>query len=148
MSTSVRLVAFVLLTLAVTARPAAAQIDLTGMWAPIFHEDQVERVAGPDVGDFAGLPINDALRLRADTWDAGLLTLPEHQCKPHPSTYGFRGVGNLRISADVDDATQRIVKLNTHIQWLEQKREIWITRADGVPSVPPPTRSSKRPIAD
>jgi cyclase len=126
MSTSVRLVAFVLLTLAVTARPAAAQIDLTGMWAPIFHEDQVERVAGPDVGDFAGLPINDALRLRADTWDAGLLTLPEHQCKPHPSTYGFRGVGNLRISADVDDATQRIVKLNTHIQWQEQKREIWM----------------------
>ena len=98
-----------------SARPASAQIDLTGMWAPVFHEDQVERVPGPEVGDYAGLPINDALRMRADAWDAGLLTLPEHQCKPHPSTYGFRGVGNLRISADVDDATQRIVKLSTHI---------------------------------
>ena len=83
------------------AAPAAAQVDLTGMWAPIFHEDQVERIPGPDVGDYAGLPINDALRLRADTWDASLLTLPEHQCKPHPSTYGFRGVGNLRVTADV-----------------------------------------------
>jgi cyclase len=123
----------VLLAWAVSVRPASAQIDLSGMWAPIFHEDQVERVAGPDVGDFAGLPINDALRMRADAWDAGLLTLPEHQCKPHPSTYGFRGVGNLRISPDIDDATQRIVKLNTHIQWQEQKREIWM---DGRPHPP------------
>ena len=115
------------------ARPASAQIDFTGMWAPIFHEDAVERVAGPDVGDYAGLPMNDALRMRADAWDAGLLTLPEHQCKPHPSTYGFRGVGNLRITADIDDATQRMVKLNTHIQWQEQKREIWM---DGRPHPP------------
>jgi glyoxylase-like metal-dependent hydrolase (beta-lactamase superfamily II) len=139
MSMPARLVPLVLLILIAAARPAAAQIDLTGMWAPIFHEDQVERVAGPDVGDFAGLPINDALRMRADTWDAGLLTLPEHQCKPHPSTYGFRGVGNLRISADVDDATQRIVKLNTHIQWQEQKREIWMDGRDHPPEYAPHT---------
>jgi glyoxylase-like metal-dependent hydrolase (beta-lactamase superfamily II) len=114
-------------------RPAVAQVDLTGMWAPIFHEDQVERIPGPDVGDYAGLPINDALRTRADSWDASLLTLPEHQCKPHPSTYGFRGVGNLRITAEVDDKTQAIVKLHTHIQWQEQRRDIWM---DGRPHPP------------
>jgi len=113
--------------------PAFAQVDLTGMWAPIFHEDQVERIPGPDVGDYAGLPINDALRMRADSWDASLLTLPEHQCKPHPSTYGFRGVGNLRITADVDDKTQSIIKLHTHIQWQEQRRDIWM---DGRPHPP------------
>ena len=116
-----------------TARPAAAQVDLTGMWAPIFHEDQVERIPGPDVGDYAGLPINDAMRMRADSWDASLLTLPEHQCKPHPSTYGFRGVGNLRITTNVDDKTQSIVKLHTHIQWQEQRRDIWL---DGRPHPP------------
>ncbi|HYS26860.1 MAG TPA: hypothetical protein VEP46_14710, partial [Vicinamibacterales bacterium] len=55
---------------------AFAQIDLGGVWAPIFHEDQPERVPGPDVGDYAGLPINDAARFKADTWDASLLTLP------------------------------------------------------------------------
>ncbi len=103
-------VAGVLFLLAMVAsRPAFAQIDLTGMWAPIFHEDQVERIPGPDVGDYAGLPINDAARLRADSWDASLLTLPEHQCKPHPSTYGFRGVGNLRITQEVDEATQQMI---------------------------------------
>jgi hypothetical protein len=112
---------------------ADAQIDFSGVWAPIFHEDQPERVPGPDVGDYAGLPINDAARLKADTWDASILTLPEHQCKPHPSTYGFRGVGNLRIWLDFDDATQKLIKINTQIQWMEQKREIWM---DGRPHPP------------
>lgn len=117
----------------VLARPAAAQVDLTGMWAPLFHEDQVERIPGPDVGDYAGMPITEALRYRADAWDASLLTLPEHQCKPHPSTYGFRGVGNLRITAEVDERTQAIVRLRTHIQWQEQRRDIWM---DGRPHPP------------
>jgi glyoxylase-like metal-dependent hydrolase (beta-lactamase superfamily II) len=121
------------LVLTAVATPAFAQVDLTGMWAPIFHEDQIERIPGPDVGDYAGLPINDAMRLRADSWDASLLTLPEHQCKPHPSTYGFRGVGNLRVSAEVNDKTQSIIKLHTHIQWQEQKRDIWM---DGRPHPP------------
>jgi glyoxylase-like metal-dependent hydrolase (beta-lactamase superfamily II) len=125
------LVCTILLT--AVASPALAQVDLTGMWAPIFHEDQIERIPGPDVGDYAGLPINDAMRLRADSWDASLLTLPEHQCKPHPSTYGFRGVGNLRISAEVNEKTQSIIKLHTHIQWQEQKRDIWL---DGRPHPP------------
>jgi cyclase len=114
-------------------RPASAQIDLSGMWAPIFHEDQIERIPGPDIGDYAGLPVNAASRMRADSWMSSLLTLPEHQCKPHPSTYGFRGVGNLRISADINQATQAVTKLNTHIQWQEQRREIWM---DGRPHPP------------
>jgi hypothetical protein len=107
-------------------RPASAQVDLSGTWSPIFHEDQVERIPGPDVGDYAGLPINDAERLRGQSWDASLLTLPEHQCKPHPSTYGFRGVGNLRIWSKVDDANQQLISIRTHIQWQEQDREIFM----------------------
>jgi len=108
-------------------RPASAQVvDLSGVWAPLMHEDAPERAAGPEVGDYLGLPINDNMRLRGDSWQASLLTMPEHQCKPHPSTYGFRGVGNLRIWTDVEDATQNLIKINTQIQWMEQKREIWM----------------------
>ncbi len=128
--TSVILLAALLL---LAARPASAQIDLSGIWQPLFHEDQPERVPGPDIGDYLGLPITDATRMRALTWDASLLTLPEHQCKPHPSTYGFRGVGNLRISNDLDPATFQLLKINTHIQWQEQRREIWM---DGRPHPP------------
>jgi hypothetical protein len=62
-----------------------------------------------------------------------LLSLPEHQCKPHPSTYGFRGVGTLRIWETRDPKTQALVKINTHIEWQEQRREIWL---DGRPHPP------------
>src|ERR1043166_1476240 len=82
------------------ALSAFAQIDLSGEWAPRFHEDRPERGPGPEIGDFLGLPINDAARLRADTWDASLLTLPGHQCKPHPADYGPRGPANLRITKE------------------------------------------------
>lgn len=129
----IRTVVLVLVLTGATANPAVAQVDLSGVWTPIFHEDQVERIPGPDLGDYAGLPITEAARQRALTWDASLLTLPEHQCKPHPSTYGFRGVGNLRIWADQDSTTQAVIKLNTHVQWMEQRREIWM---DGRPHPP------------
>src|SRR5690349_9293403 len=45
---------------------AQAQHDLTGHWSQRFHEDLPERGAGPEIGDYTGLPINDAARLRAD----------------------------------------------------------------------------------
>ena len=62
--------------LAFFTTPAFAQIDLVGEWAPQFHEDNPERLAGPDLGDFAGLPINDAARMMADSWNADILSIP------------------------------------------------------------------------
>jgi len=115
------------------AAPVGAQVNLSGNWDPLFSEDQGERIAGPEIGDYLGLPITDADRLRADSWDASLLTLPEHQCKPHPSTYGFRGIGLLRISNDVDPVTQELTAIDTHIQWMAQERTIWM---DGRPHPP------------
>ena len=98
MTRSVVLTAVVVLgTLLVASRPASAQgpqargVDLSGEWAPRFHEDQPERIPGPEIGDYLGLPINAAARLHGDSWDASLLTLPEHQCKPHPADYSPRG---------------------------------------------------------
>jgi hypothetical protein len=75
-----------------------------------------------EIGDYAGLPINDAARLRADSWDASLLTVPEHQCTPHPSTYGFRGVGTLRLWETRDQETQELIKIETWISWQSRKQ--------------------------
>src|SRR3954464_12054039 len=50
------------------ARPALAQIDLTGTWANRLHEDWVERAPGPHIGDYTGLPINDDARAVADAY--------------------------------------------------------------------------------
>ena len=88
---------------------ASAQTDPAGEWAPRFHEDQPERIPGPEIGDYCGLPINNAARLRGDAWDASLLTVPEHQCKPHPSDYSPRGPANLRISKEIDRDTNPVL---------------------------------------
>lgn len=110
--------------------PASAQIDLTGEWAPQYHEDQPERLAGPSIGDFAGLPINDAARMMAETWSADILAVPEHQCKPHPADYSPRGPAPLRIWKEVEPATQEVIALRTHIFWQAPERTIWM---DGRP---------------
>ena len=115
-----------LLAAMVAAVPAFGQIDLAGEWAPVFHEDQPERGPGPEIGDYLGIPINDAGRLRADSWDASLLTMPEHQCKPHPSDYGMRGPANTRWSKEVDRDTQQTIAWHTHISWQAPERTIWM----------------------
>src|SRR5215471_7657532 len=50
--------------------PAFAQVDFTGEWAPLYHEDGPERGPGPELGDYTEMPINDAARMRADSYDA------------------------------------------------------------------------------
>jgi len=112
---------------------AFAQIDLSGEWNPVFHEDQPERIPGPEIGDYLGLPITDAARMRGDSWDAEILTLPEHQCKPHPADYGPRGPFNLRIWKEVDTPTQQIIAWHTHGSWQAPERTIYM---DGRPHPP------------
>jgi hypothetical protein len=102
--------------MATTAVPVFAQIDFSGEWAPRFYEDQPERVPGPELGDYLGLPINAAARMRADTWDASLLTLPEWQCRPHGADYIWRGPSNLTITKEVDPVTREITAF--HAVWL------------------------------
>lgn len=105
--------------------PLFAQVDLVGEWVARYHEDFPERIPGPELGDYLGLPINDAARLRADSWDASLLTLPEFQCRPHPSDYGTRH-SNVRITKEVDTATQQVIAIHSHREWQAQERTIWM----------------------
>ena len=112
---------------------AASAQTLVGNWGPIMHEDQLERGGGPALGDYSGLPLSEEGRMRAETWDAAILTVPEHQCKPHPSTYGYRGIGGPRIGRITDPDTFEVIALTMHIRWMEQRRTIWM---DGRPHPP------------
>src|SRR5438093_1296266 len=86
-----------LVVTALGASEARAQIDLSGSWAPRYHEDFDERIPGPEIANFLGLPINDAARQWALSWDASRLTLPEHQCRVHNAAYIYRGPLLVRI---------------------------------------------------
>ncbi len=119
--------------LALASGPAFAQHDLSGEWSARYHEDQVHRIPGPELGDYTGLPINDAARLKADSWDASILTLREHQAKPHPSTYSLRGPANIRIRKEVDPVTQELVAYELFGTFGQATRLIWL---DGRPHPP------------
>ena len=125
------------LIFAMAGSPALAQRDISGNWGALYHEDQPHRIPGPDLGDYTGLPLNDAARLKADSWDASILTLREHQAKPHPSTYSLRGPANIRITRELDPVTQETVAYELFGTFGQATRTIWL---DGRPH--PPTHAA------
>ena len=112
------------------ASPASAQFDITGNYNAIFHEDQPERIPGPSLGDFLGLPINDSARAFAEAWDASRLTVPEHQCRAHSAPYIMRGPLNMRIWEERHRETQQVVAIHVDISNFQQRRVVWM---DGRP---------------
>ena len=107
-----------------------AQFDLTGSYNAIFHEDQPERIPGPSLGDYVGLPINESARAFAEAWDASRLTVPEHQCRAHSSPYILRGPLNMRIWDERNKETQQVVAIHLDISNFQQRRIVWM---DGRP---------------
>ena len=116
------------------ALPAAGQVDLSGEWAPLYHEDAPERLPGPELGDYTELPINGAARMRADSWDADRISVvQQYQCRPHGSDYSMRGLGNLRVWREIDQTTQKLIGFHTHMLAWDSERMIYM---DGRPHPP------------
>ena len=84
----------------------------------------------PELRDYLGLPINDAARQFADSWDPSRITLPEEQCRVHVSPYIYRGPLNLRIWEEKHPKTQDLIAIKHYISTYEQTRTIWM---DGRP---------------
>jgi len=116
----------VVLAIGLAPSLARAQADLTGSWGPRYHEDQPERIPGPDLVDYVGLPINESARQWALSWDASRLTLDEHQCQVHVSPYIYRGPLQLRIWEERDPKTEALIAIKNYISTYEQTRTIWM----------------------
>ena len=114
------------LLLAVLLTPARSQEIFSGIWTSLRQEDAVERGQGPELGDYLGLPINDAARLFAESWDSSRLTLQEHQCRVHIVPYIYFGPLNLRIWEERDPLTQQLTAFGHYISTYEQSRTIWM----------------------
>ena len=116
------------------ASPAQAQFDLAGEWGALngVSEDQPHRVPGATLGDYTGLPINDAARLKARTWDASVLSQPERNAQPHPAMYAVRGGGgpDLSIRKVVDPVTKQLIAFEFCCFFGGVTRTIWM---DGRP---------------
>jgi len=106
--------------------PASAQVDFTGEWAPLYHEDNPERIPGPELGDYMGIPINNAARLRGDAYDADRISVvTEYQCRPHGGDYSMRGLANMRIDYEYNDV-DKLVAIHTRMNFQEQARTIYM----------------------
>jgi len=112
--------------------PARAQIGLAGVWADRITEDSYERSGGPPLGDYQGIPLNDAGRMKADSHDHSEWSLPEFQCRPHPAPYQWRALGAVRISEDIDPVSRELRAY--HLEYL-RSMDRWIYM-DGRPHPP------------
>ncbi len=111
--------------------PPIVRTDISGDWAVISNEDQPHRAPGPDLGDYTGLPLNDAGRQKAESWDASVLASPERQSQAHPVQYLMRGPGPaLRILKVLDPVTQELVAYTIAGGFGRADRVIWM---DGRP---------------
>ena len=138
-----------LIPLALVAVPLQAQfagsfnaspgVDLSGNWAPLFHEDGLERGQGPELVNYLGLPITDGARQWALAWDASRLTVPEHECQVHVAPYIYRGPLNLHIWEERDPKSQRVIAIKQYISTYEQNRTIWLDGRPHPPDIAPHT---------
>ena len=115
------------------AAPVAAEVDLSGEYRSVRHEDLPDRGPGVGYGDYSGIPLTDAARQYAESWDAAQLSMPQQQCRVHTVTYNMRGPLNLRIWEEKDPRTQDVVAIKLYISTYEQTRTIWM---DGRPHPP------------
>src|SRR5258708_6143372 len=113
---------------------SSAQVNLSGGWdnLGILPEDWPDRLFCPEPGDYTGVPLHDDPPSPAEAWNASLITLPEYQCRVHPSDYvpSFAG---MRIWEERDRDSQQLIAIHTHHFAWGTERTIWM---DGRPHPP------------
>jgi hypothetical protein len=97
------------LMMTLTAWPALAQVDLSGIWAPRLHEDLPYKGGGPTIGDYLGLPINDEARARAAAWQESLQAKPEHQCIMYSAFYVVLQPFGLQFLPETDPISGQVI---------------------------------------
>jgi hypothetical protein len=126
-----------LLAAMLVSAPASAQpsfdttyqtIDFSGEWSELAFEGAFQY----DLGDYSGVPLNAAGRMRADSHDHTEWNLPEIQCRPHPGVFNWFYGGGVRIVKQNDPVSRELTAY--HVQFLRAlDRPIYM---DGRPHPP------------
>ena len=107
--------------------------DLQGFWTNPMYEDNRDRGEGPYLGDYLGLPINEAARRAAEAWDPTILSLEERQCNDYAADYAAHSVGHQDIWKEMDPFTNAVIAWRMRLSWMGGQRTIWM---DGRPHPP------------
>jgi glyoxylase-like metal-dependent hydrolase (beta-lactamase superfamily II) len=118
------------------AQPARPQNppDISGEWNLQSDEDPgaLGALGQPPLGDYLGIPFNEAGRMRAETSAESLWGTPEYQCRPHSAPHQWRGLGGARILKEQDPLTREIKAY--HVQFMRSLD--WPIYMDGRPHPP------------
>lgn len=118
-----RPIALAAVLVALGASPAFAQVDLAGIWRPLARN---EDGSGLD-GDYAGMPLSDAGRWRAQSWVPENFEVPELVCRPHAWDFSLEaGAARLRWTPQIEDSSQRLVAYHGRLSMREQETTIWM----------------------
>ena len=98
-----------LVTLLCVGIPAFAEIDLSGSWTAKNTEDAMERGAGPNPDDWAGLPFNDSGRAKALSFSQSTISMPERICWFQTQWHIAAGPFSLKVWSESDPLTGKIV---------------------------------------
>lgn len=122
----------VLLTTAVAFDSLSAQsnspLDLTGTWVWVNQEDASNRFRGVDPGGrYEGLTINDAARMRADTYsEEWVSTSPLLQCRPRGPTYQPYALDPVQIDKELDPISRQIAAYRITVHKTAGARMVWL----------------------
>jgi len=119
--------------------PALAQINISGEWTGRYHEDFDDRVPGDVQGDFTGVPLNEAARRYAETFDVTRWAVLEHQCQPYNLAHIYRGPIQFRLWEEKDPANQEIIAYKQYSGTYMQSRTIWMDGREHPPEYAPHT---------
>ena len=125
-------IAGLLLYLLASVDPLSAQqnspVDLTGTWVWVNHEDATNRFRGVDPGGrYEGLTINDAARMRGDTYsEEWVSTSPLLQCRPRGPTYQPYALDPVQIDKQLDPISRQIVAYRITVHKTAGARMVWL----------------------
>jgi hypothetical protein len=103
--TPIQVAGFAFVALALMTGPAAAEVDLSGQWAAVNHQDNMGRGAGPDLADYTGLPINDEARTAGLSYTAAVLGMTERGCLFYTENYLLFAPHSIEIERVNDPVT-------------------------------------------
>ncbi len=92
----------------------SAPPDIAAEWRLDTNERDLTSQA--PLGDYTGIPFNEAGRLRSDTTPESIWGTPEYQCRPHSAPHQWRGLGGARILKEQDPLTRDVNVY--HIQFM------------------------------
>jgi glyoxylase-like metal-dependent hydrolase (beta-lactamase superfamily II) len=132
-----RISAFLLAAGLFVSVPASAQPgrtavapDISGEWS--LNNNEEDTSLQPPLGDYLGIPFNEAGRQRSDTTAESIWGTPEYQCRPHAAPHQWRGLGGARILKEQDPLTRDVSAY--HVQFMRSlDRPIFM---DGRPHPP------------